>query len=370
MDSEVSKDESLEDFVPINGIGAEASKEGFEDAEGHWGLGWFWRLGVGWIGWDFDGDSFLDFFAAAIEDAIDEAARFVRAIFFGDFDGFVDGDGGGDIGASEELVESDAEDVAVNGGDALELVILAAFADDGIDFILEVEDAGDELAAEGASAGACVADFEEGFECIGVVCAAEVSEEEELHCGFASFASCAHGSEKGWGLGGDGFDGSAVWAEFFEDADAIDCGASGFDAAVELGVEAAEVGLVGGIEEEDLVNDRGFVVEGKAHECVGYCAGDEVSVGGFAAEDDAEGDDGVEFFAVEEGLSDDGDFEGAGGEGADDFCRGLDGLDFVACGFSHWGDEFVVIDAFDDGVAVGGFGAEAWSLRDVGSHTG
>ena len=74
-----------------------------------------------------------------------------------------------------------------------------------------------------------------------------------------------------------------------------------------------ERGLFGVGDEEDLVDHGDEVGDAGVLEAAGDGFGDEVGVGGGAADDDTEGDDGEGLvFGGGEGLDNDGDLEGAG----------------------------------------------------------
>lgn len=63
-------------------------------------------------------------FADTIEDAIDETAGFGAAKGFGQLDGFVDGNDRWDVVAVEHFINREAQNVAIDGGDAVEIEIL------------------------------------------------------------------------------------------------------------------------------------------------------------------------------------------------------------------------------------------------------
>jgi hypothetical protein len=68
----------------------------------------------------------------AVEDAVDEAGGLGGAVAFGEFEGFVDGDLDGDIVAVVHFVDAEAEDVAIDGGHAVEAPV---FGDGGDAFV-------------------------------------------------------------------------------------------------------------------------------------------------------------------------------------------------------------------------------------------
>ena len=110
---------------------------------------------------------------------------------------------------------------------------------------------------------------------------------------------------------------SCPCCEFALDGDHLDGGDGGFEALV-AGFEAGAVeGLLEGFAGEDAegVGDAGLLL-GLA-DAAGDFVVDGLVVGGFAAEEAAEGDDGVEFFGFGEGAGGGGNLPGAGD--ADDF---------------------------------------------------
>src|SRR6266540_1006332 len=70
------------------------------------------------------------FLLHAVEDAVDEAPAVLGAELFGDVHRFVDAHHRGDIVPMQHLIDRQAENVAVHGGDARQLPVLAVFADE------------------------------------------------------------------------------------------------------------------------------------------------------------------------------------------------------------------------------------------------
>jgi hypothetical protein len=136
------------------------------------------------------------------------------------------------------------------------------------------------------------------------------------------------------------------------DGDHLDGGGGGFEAFV-AGFEAGAIeGLLQGFAGENAegVGDAGLLL-GLA-DAAGDLVVDGLVVGGFAAEEAAEGDDGVEFFGFGEGASGGGNLPGAGD--ADDF-------DVLFCGSAAVeGVERTLEEAVgDDGVPACGDDGEA-----------
>jgi hypothetical protein len=136
------------------------------------------------------------------------------------------------------------------------------------------------------------------------------------------------------------------------DGDHLDGGAGGFEALVS-GFEAGAVeGLFEGLAGEDAegVGDAGVLL--RLADAAGDLVVDGFVVGGFAAEETAEGDDGVEFFGFGEGAGGRGDLPCAGD--ADDLDVGFG--DAAAMETVERALEEAV---GDDGVPTGGDDGEA-----------
>ena len=154
-----------------------------------------------------------------VEDAVDEFAAVFGGEFFGDIDGFVDADDRGDILPIEHFEDGEAHDVAIDGGDAVEIPVFGVFFDLLVDLGLMLEDAADEGLGEepgfglvgggrgefdllAPSGGAFVflngggpLGIPEGGELqLEVFGRVEVVLEQELDRAFAGFASFAHKS--------------------------------------------------------------------------------------------------------------------------------------------------------------------------------
>ena len=83
-----------------------------------------------------------------VEDAVDEPARLGGAVPLGQLERLVDGDLGRDLGAEEHLVGAQPEDVAVDGGHAVEPPVLGHLRDHLVDLGLVLPDAGDQVLGE------------------------------------------------------------------------------------------------------------------------------------------------------------------------------------------------------------------------------
>jgi hypothetical protein len=132
-------------------------------------------------------------FADAVEDAVNEFSGIRGAVFFGDFDGLVDGDGGWSVRAIEDFVGPDAEDISIDGGESVELEIFRVFANHLVDVLAVGHPALEELVAEAASTGAeasHLVEFLEGR--VGFV-AMDFALVEILDRSFAGIASDSHG---------------------------------------------------------------------------------------------------------------------------------------------------------------------------------
>src|SRR5262245_46245657 len=69
----------------------------------------------------------------AVEDAVDEAARLTGPELLGDLDGLVDDDLGRGVGAPAELVDREAQDVAVDDRHAVEVPVFGEAGDGLVD---------------------------------------------------------------------------------------------------------------------------------------------------------------------------------------------------------------------------------------------
>ena len=137
--------------------------------------------------------------------------------------------------------------------------------------------------------------------------------------------------------------------EFAEEFGHIEGGASGFDAAVHLVAEDAGAGLVFGVNEENHIDDGGEVADGHLLEFIADGSGDEVGVAGFAADDDAEGDDDVGVGVLEDVFGADGDFPSAGDAVEGDAGGGHEAEEFGFGGFEEAVHERLVVHAGHDG---------------------
>lgn len=84
-------------------------------------------------------------FVQVAEDAVYELAALDAGKFFGDFDGFVDGDEGANVGDVEQLEGGDLHDDAVHRSEAAELVVVQMVLDQLVDAGLLVLYAVDEF---------------------------------------------------------------------------------------------------------------------------------------------------------------------------------------------------------------------------------
>jgi hypothetical protein len=132
----------------------------------------------------------------------------------------------------------------------------------------------------------------------------------------------------------------------------------GFEAAVVFWVEAAGAGLVFVFEKEDAVDDGDAGFDLELGEGVGDADGDVVGMGGGAAEDGAEADDGVVLVGAGEAAGDGRDFEGAGD--ANDF-EGGGAFEFSFGEFDEGVGEFGVVASGHDGEAAAGGGGSGRS---------
>jgi hypothetical protein len=140
--------------------------------------------------------------------------------------------------------------------------------------------------------------------------------------------------------------------QFALDGDHLDGGGGGFEALV-AGFEAGAIeGLLQGFAGKDSegVGDAGLLL-GLA-DAAGDLVVDGFVVGGFAAEEAAEGDDGVELFGLGEGAGGGGDLPCAGD---------ADNFDVLFCGSAAVKSvERALEEAVgDDGVPAGGNDGEA-----------
>lgn len=145
------------------------------------------------------------------------------------------------------------------------------------------------------------------------------------------------------------------WGDGSHELGHLESGGGGFGAAVVFWVgEASLLGLVGGVEEEDLVDDGECLVDLENGEGVGDGGGDVLGVLSVALKDDGEAKDGVKW------LLGGGEFGGNGGdfEGAGD-AKGLE-LGFAQAGLleglfgsaEHAVDVSCVVAGGDDGEAA------------------
>ncbi len=143
------------------------------------------------------------------------------------------------------------------------------------------------------------------------------------------------------------------------DGDHFDGGDGGFEAFV-AGFDAGAVeGLLEGLAGEDAegMGDAGLLL-GLA-DSASYLGVDGLVVGGFAAEEAAEGDDGVVLLRLGEGAGGGGDLPGAGD--ADDLDIGL------GCAAAEQAVEGALEQAVgDDGVPAGGDDGEGHARRRRG----
>ena len=81
-----------------------------------------------------------------------------------------------------------------------------------------------------------------------------------------------------------------------------------FSAAVVVFAKATDIRLVFIIEQKNFVNDRDFVRNLKVYECAGYGFADELGMGGFASDHNAQADDRrISCFRVEQPCDYNGD---------------------------------------------------------------
>ena len=212
----------------------------------------------------------------------------------GDFEGLVDDDGGGGVGEAEHLGDGGAEEVAVDDGHALDAPVLGVGFDEGVDLV--AAGGGDAVDVFGEAAGFGVD--------VGARRPRRACETSSGVCLPRSpwKSICMASSRDLRRVPIISLPGCSVGCEFALDGDHFDGGDGGFEAFV-AGFEAGAVeGLLEGFAGEDAegVGDAGLLL-GLA-DAAGDFVVDGFVVGGFAAEEAAEGDDGVEFFAIRRGC--------------------------------------------------------------------
>src|SRR5688572_363172 len=74
----------------------------------------------------------------AAEHAVDEAAGVVGGIALGQVDRLADGDAEGDVGPPAELIDGDAQEVAVDDRHPVDRPAIGELGDDGVDFVAVV----------------------------------------------------------------------------------------------------------------------------------------------------------------------------------------------------------------------------------------
>jgi hypothetical protein len=236
--------------------------------------------------------------AAAVENPINEASGFFGAVFFGDFDGFVNGDDGRDIGTVEHFEKSHAEDIAINCGNAVDFVVIAEPGQLGVDLGELFQDPLNQGPAEFARTRTGIANAEKGLERSRVARATEIPQEKKLHGRLAAFAACSH----------DSAGGLPNAAEFAHGAQSSP---GGFPASIKLGTQATGAGLVLALHHENFMEDGGAVLQGQFLQGSGDTAGDEVGVERFALKEQPEGQNGIGLIRFEQGLGKNRDFKRA-----------------------------------------------------------
>ena len=133
-----------------------------------------------------------------VEDAVDEGDGVVAGVAAGELEGFVDDDGGGE-GALHEFKDSEAEDVAIDGGHAFEAPMLRVSGDFFVDGGEAIEGAAGEFFEEAVTGETVLGEIVGGVERMVEVAQgfldsdfAEVALEEDLERAFAGFAAAGH----------------------------------------------------------------------------------------------------------------------------------------------------------------------------------
>lgn len=208
--------------------------------------------------------------------------------------------------AAEEFEGGEAEDVAVDGGHAVEPPVFAGEADGFVDALALGDAAADELFHEtvGRELAEVVVFAVEGVVesvdgGLGFI-VADIAQEENLQRAFARFSTAGHGELD---LGAP---------EGAEEVGHFDSGMGGFSALVAHFAAGAVQGLFHGVGGEDTVGDGDAGFAADAGEAFGVFAGDVIKVRGIAPDDATEGDDGVAVAAAGEFASEDGHFPSAG----------------------------------------------------------
>lgn len=222
-----------------------------------------------------------------IEHAVDEADAFVAGEAAGELERFIDDDGVGELGV-EQLEGSEAKDVAIDAGHAVETPVFARAADFFVYFFATGHGAADELFHEAVARHAgevfvlAVERDVEGFDGGLGFELAEIAQENNLERAFARFTPTGHG---GLPLGAP---------EGAQQVGHFDGAVGGFGALVAHLAAGAVEGLFHGVGGEDAVHDGDAGFAGGAGEALGVFASDVIKVGRIAADDAAETDDGVE----------------------------------------------------------------------------
>lgn len=147
-------------------------------------------------GLSFDGgiESAID----GIENAVDEADGVVAGEAAGEFERFINDDGGSE-GALHELKDGEAEDVAIDAGHAIEAPVLGVSGDLFVDGGEAIDGAADEFFEEAIAREAILGEVIGGVEGMvemakGFLDAdfAEVALKEDLQRAFAGFAAAGH----------------------------------------------------------------------------------------------------------------------------------------------------------------------------------
>ena len=258
-----------------------------------------------------------------VKDAVEELDRLWRGVATSHFKALVDDDRARGVGVGEHLGDGGAEKISVNDWHALQTPVLRVRLDDGVD--LGLTGAGDAVEILGEATGLfvdVVAGGPEEFANFVGGLLAKIALEEHLHGEFAGLAAGAHYSasfskklSNSSGLSdwsGLPMGELALGGELAGDGDHLDGGDGRFEALV-AGFEAGAIeGLFEGLAGEDTegVRDAGLLL-GLA-DAAGDFVVDGLVVGGFAAEEAAEGDDGVVLAGVGEGAGGVGDLPSAG----------------------------------------------------------
>jgi hypothetical protein len=199
-----------------------------------------------------------------------------------------------------------AKDVSVDCRNAMQLVIRREFFDPCIDIAEMRSDSLDELFGKGARLcrrliflSRCASQNPELWKELGWFLVIGVQLIEELEGGFAPFAAFAHGA-------------TSTAHELVHDLRHADGNARRFNAPVEFGATAAHLRLLFIFEHQNFVNDRDAVRQRDALQSVGDRATDQRRVRGFALDDDAKCNDGIDLATCRDFLDDERNFKRPG----------------------------------------------------------